>query len=166
MRFLYFFIILLRIIFGPLILVFPLPSIILSIFLDAIDAEFAHYVVSKKQYQLIDKLLDLWGYVFELIFALIYLNYKIFLLFLFLWRMIGTVIFYLIKNRKIFFIFANYFENFFLVIFISKYFDVKTNINLLFFIAFLTKLFQEWFLHISQKSFREDILKIKRFWKN
>lgn len=170
----YFLIILIRIIVAPLIFIWPLPSIILSFFLDAIDGDFAALAhLSKIQYQHIDKILDYWVYIFEFIYAFIFWpDFKAILTLLFIIRTIGTLIFYLIKDRRVFFVFGNYFENIFFVIFFGKYFInlnyILTNHKIFYSlvtIVTLIKVFQEWYIHIAQKSFVEDMLKIKRNWK-
>ncbi|PIP62556.1 hypothetical protein COW98_03360 [Candidatus Roizmanbacteria bacterium CG22_combo_CG10-13_8_21_14_all_35_9] len=166
MKYLYYLIIFLRILSAPLILIWPTTAIILSFSLDVIDADFAHYVVSKKQYQIIDKALDFWVFLYEMILAWqLFPVFRNFLLFLFLWRMIGTLIFYFTGERKLFLIFANYFENAFFVIFFRNYIP-KINLYFLIGISFIIKLFQEWFIHVADLSVREDILKSKRKWRN
>ena len=165
MKYLYYLIIFLRILSAPLIFFWPLQSIIVSFLLDAIDADFAHYIVTKKQYQLIDKTIDLWVSFFEMVFAWqVFPAFRYFLLFLFLWRIIGTLIFYLTGKRKFFLIFANYFENAFFVIFFRNYLS-KINLYFLIGISFIIKLFQEWFIHIADLSVREDIFGKKRKWR-
>lgn len=169
----YLFIINLRIIFAPLILVWPTPAIILSFFLDMIDAEFAYYIVTKKQYQLIDKTIDSWVFLFEMILAWqMFINYRSFLLILFLWRMIGTFFFYLTKKRHLLFVFGNFFENIFFVIYFTSIipgwnllFNNKPAFYSLLIFVSLIKLFQEWFIHIAGLSIREDIFGKKRKWR-
>lgn len=161
----YYFVILLRLLFAPLILIWPLQSIIVSFFLDAVDADFAHHIVSKRKYQEIDKLLDSWVFLFEMILAWrIFFGFKYFLLFLFLWRIIGTIIFYIAKNRKIFLVFGNYFENAFFVLFFKDHLP-NINIYLLLITSLIIKIFQEWFIHVADLSVREDLFGKKRRWK-
>lgn len=162
-RFYYYFIILLRIIFAPLILLWPLLSIIVSFFLDLIDADFAHYTVTRNQYQLIDKSLDFWVYIFEMVYAWYnFPDYKWLLLALFLWRLIGMIVYLVTKKRKYFIIFGNFFENIFYVLYFKV---VVIDIPVTFTIAFLIKVFTEWFIHVADLSVREDFFKSKRKWK-
>ncbi|MCL4364231.1 hypothetical protein M1328_03270 [Patescibacteria group bacterium] len=162
---LYWLIILVRVLFAPLILIWPTTAIIVSFSLDLFDGDLAPLAVSKKQYQEIDKAADFWVYIFEMILGWqMFPAFRIFLLFLFAWRLIGTVIFYATGERHLFLVFGNYFENAFFVIFFRNYLP-KININILFALAFAVKAFQEWFLHVAKLSFREDILGKKRNWK-
>ena len=161
-KFLYIFVVILRIIFAPLIFVWPLLSVIVSFFLDLIDADFAHYTITKDQYEAIDKVLDFWVYIFEMIYAWYnFSNFKWFLLALFIWRLIGMIVFYVTKNRKYFIIFENFFENIVFVIFFKI---IIVNIPVTFVIAFIVKVFTEWFIHVADLSVRENIFKSKRKW--
>lgn len=166
----YYFVVILRILVAPSIFVWPLLSIILSVFLDLIDADFAHKIMSKKLYQLIDKNLDLWWFINIIIYVFINIpEYKIYLLFLFIYRLIGQLIYYFSKNRKVLLFFPNFFEWVFILIFFGKnYFpsilEGKIYVLILI-IIFIVKIFQEWFLHTANLSIREDFLKIKRSWK-
>jgi len=153
-------------------MIWPILSIVLSLFLDTIDAEFAHHVVSKHKYQLIDKTLDLWVLIFEMIYGWINLPYfRLLLLFLFIWRLIGTFVFYKSRDRKWLLVFGNFFENIFYLIFFATNFK---SLNILlsnqlyfyisFFILFILKIFQEWFIHVANLSLKELLLGKKRKW--
>lgn len=169
----YYLIVLVRIVFAPLILVWPAPAIILSLFLDIIDADFAHHVITKKQYQIMDKILDSWVYIFELILAWTALpQYRYFLLALFIWRFIGLGVFLKYKNRNVLLIFGNYFENMFFLLYFAQEFkslnfilENKTVFYTLTVFSFISKIFQEWFIHVADLSIREDFFKSKRKWK-
>ncbi len=172
-KFLYFFIVILRILFAPLIFIWPLISIILSFFLDIIDVEFASKgVLTLEKYERYDKALDLWWYITIMAFSWFYLSdYKIILLILFALRIIGSIIFFIKNNRRIFFIFPNFFENVFFLIFFSTYFK-QLNILLgekFFYFSIITvitlKIFQEWWIHIAQISIPEHFFGKKRNWK-
>lgn len=171
--FLYIFVLFLRVIFSPLILIWPFISVIVSFSLDLVDGDFAAPVVTKAQYQLIDKTVDYWVYIFEMVYSWIYLpSFKWFLLALFIWRTIGTLIFYITSKRKLFIIFGNYFENAFFIFFFAKIFPnlrflVENRVALVVSLiaVFSIKAFQEWFIHIADLSVREDIFKNKRSWK-
>lgn len=171
--FLYYFIIFLRIISAPLIFIWPLISIILSFFLDIIDIEFASRgVLTLSEYERSDKALDLWWYSNAMLFSWFSLPYyRLFLLTLFIFRIVGDAIFFLKNDRRILFLFPNFFENIFLLIFFSLYFK---QLNFLldkkyFFISLsivvLLKILQEWWVHIAQISISEDFFGKKRKWK-
>ena len=139
----YYLLVIIRILQAPFILYFPFVMIILSIFLDAIDVEFAHRVVSKATYQFVDKWLDNWCFAFEFIIGyFLFPEYRILLSFLFLWRTFGTILFSISKKREYFLIFGNYFENILICLFLHQIFPYL-DLNLMFVIGTLIKIFQE-----------------------
>ena len=171
-KYLYILILILRLLFAPLIFIWPVLSVILSLLLDLVDADFAHHVASKNEYQLIDKTLDFWVYIFEISYAWIHFPKYIFLFFILLaWRFIGMMIFYLANNRKIFIIFANHFESLFYLVFFATYFQSlnfliypQKNFLISFSILFIFRIFLEWFIHVANLSVREDFFRKKRSW--
>ena len=172
-KFLYFLIILLRVLSAPLIFIWPLPAIILSFFLDVIDIEFASKkVLTLSEYERYDKALDTWWYLNVMIFTWFQLpNYRHILLILFIFRSIGEVIFFIKNDRKIFFLFPNFFENIFFLIFFSIYFkqlNFLLSEKFIFFslsVVIITKIFQEWCVHIAQISIPEHFFGKKRDWR-
>ena len=170
----YYFVILLRILVAPLIFIWPLLAIILSFFLDVIDIEFAsRKVLTLPEYEKYDKALDLWWYFNAMAFSWFYLpDYKFLLLILFIFRITGSIIFFLKNDRRIFFLFPSFFENIFFLIFFSlnfkqlnflldkKYFLFSLSASI------LLKIFQEWWVHIAQISISEDFFGKKRQWKD
>jgi len=161
-----------RIVLAPLILLEPLGAIILSFFLDVVDADFACAHILKKTYQKVDKIVDYWTYIFQMIFSFLFLTeYKYVLLGFFLWRTLGMIIFLSGKPRKIFFIFANYFENLFLFLFFATYFRNANYLldrpffEIILFLIFVLKIFQEWFIHIANLSVRKIVFGSERKWK-
>ena len=171
--FLYFLVILLRLLSAPLIFVWPLISIILSFLLDIVDIEFASRgVLTLKNYEKWDKILDLWWYLNALIFGWInFSEYKFFLLGLFIFRMVGDIIFILKNDRRIFIVFPNLFENVFYLIFFSlnykqlNYLLDQDHFLISLTLVILLKIFQEWWIHIAQISIPEDFFGNKRDWK-
>ena len=166
----YYFVVLLRILVAPLIFIWPLLSIIVSFFLDLIDADFAHKVVSKKLYQIIDKNLDLWWFINIMIYSYTnYPDYKIYLLILFIYRVLGQLIYYVSGNRGVFLFFPNFFEWVFFLIFLGKNYYPSIIAGQTFYLIllaiFFVKIFQEWFLHVADLSIREDFFGKKRSWK-
>lgn len=170
----YYFVVLVRIVLAPLILVWPTTAIILSLLLDIFDADFAYKVITRKQYQTADKLLDSWVLIFELILAWQILpEFKFLLSILFAWRMIGLTLFLESKNRHILLVFGNFFENFFFLLYFSTVYPplnyILENRSMLFVamaFAFVSKIFHEWFIHVAELSVREHLFKSKRNWKN
>lgn len=166
----YYFVVLLRILVAPLIFIWPLLSIIVSFFLDLIDGDFAYKVVSKKLYQIIDKNLDLWWFINIMIYSYInYPDYKIYLLILFIYRVVGQLIYYVSGNRKILLLFPNFFGWVFFLIFLGKnYYPLiitGQTFYLILLVIFFVKIFHEWFLHVANLSIREDFFKSKRNWR-
>lgn len=166
----YYFVILLRILVAPLIFIWPLPAIILSVFLDIIDADFAYTVISKDKYEQIDKNLDFWWFIMIMIYSYSnYPQYKLFLFTLFIFRFIGQALFS-ISNKRIFLMyFPNFFEwSFFLIFLGVNYFPSLINNNIFYLllgVIAVIKIIQEWFLHIADFSFKEIVFKSKRNWK-
>lgn len=173
-KFVYYLIVVLRIISAPLIFIWPLPAIILSFFLDFIDIEFAsRKVLTLSEYERYDKALDSWWYLNVMIFSWFQLpSYKFILLILFIFRTIGEIIFFIKNDRRIFFLFPNFFENIFMLIFFSIYFQQLHFLlgkRFIFFslaIVVISKIFQEWWVHIAQISIPEHFFGKKRKWRN
>lgn len=171
--FLYYFIVLLRIIAAPLIFIWPLLSVILSFFLDVVDIEFAsRRVLTLSKYERYDKALDTWWYINVMIFAWFQMpNYRYILLILFVFRSIGEVIFFIKNDRRIFFLFPNFFENIFFLIFFSIYFKPlhfllsEKYIYFSLSVVIIAKIFQEWWVHIALISIPEHFFGKKRKWK-
>ena len=171
--FIIYFIVLLRIVSAPLIFIWPLLSIILSFFLDVIDIEFAsRKVLTLSEYERYDKALDLWWYFNVMIFSWFQLpNYRYILLILFIFRTVGENIFFIKNDRRIFFLFPNFFENIFFLIFFSIYFrqlNFLLDKKFVFFslsVVIIEKIFQEWWVHIAKISIPEHFFGKKRQWK-
>ena len=168
----YYFVVLLRILVAPLIFIWPLLAIILSFFLDVIDIEFAsRKVLTLSEYEKYDKALDLWWYFNAMAFSWFYLpDYKFLLLILFIFRTTGGIIFFLKNDRRIFFLFPNFFEHIFFLIFFSLNFEqLNFLLDKKYFlfsisIAIILKIFQEWWVHIAQISIHEHFFGKKRNW--
>ncbi len=169
----YYFVVLLRILVAPLIFIWPLTAIILSFFLDVIDIEFASRgALTLEKYERYDKALDLWWYFNVMTFSWFYLpNYRYVLLILFIFRTVGEVIFFIKKDRRIFFLFPNFFENIFFLIFFSLNFkQLNFLLDKKYFLFSLSasislKIFQEWWVHIAQISISEHFFGKKRNWR-
>ena len=170
----YYFLVIVRIILAPFILIYPAPAILLSLFLDIVDADFAHKIISRIKYQIYDKLIDSWVLFFELILShLLWPQYNIMMTLLFVWRMIGLSIFLNTKKRKILLVFGNYFENIFFLLFFGTFIEPLNFLienDLYFYLSLITvivfKMLQEWFIHIADLSIRENVFGSKRSWKS
>jgi len=173
-KFLYYLIVVLRILAAPLIFIWPLLSVILSFFLDVIDIEFAsRKVLNLAEYERYDKALDTWWYLNAMIFSWFYLpSFRLLLLMLFIFRAIGEIIFFVKNDRRIFFLFPNFFENIFFLIFFSINFKQlhflldKEYVFLSLSAVIVIKIFQEWWIHIALISIPEHFFGKKRKWRN
>jgi len=172
-KWIYIILIIIRFFSALYIFIDPIIALFLSFSLDMIDGSIAaRGVLSIKQYQAIDKALDFFWYIISWIYSLLYLQQFAFLLtILFFYRSIGMIIYYTNKSRKTFFIFANYYENFLILILLGTFikplsFLIQDNYFYLFGImAIIAKLIQEWIIHISKTSMAEKFLHIKTRWR-
>ena len=141
--------------------------------MDVIDIEFAsNNVTTLQQYEKNDKALDLWCYTMSLFYSYFKLNYWFnFLLVLYLYRLIGDLIFFTKGKRKIFLFFPNLFESAFFLLFFSTFFSnfnfliKQNNLYLSLGVVSVIKMFQEWWVHWAQISIPEDFFGIKRNWR-
>jgi hypothetical protein len=147
-------------IIGPFyIFRYPLYAFLFVSFIDWID--FIPYMklgIRPKTYQEVDKIFDIFSYFFMVAYA--YGSY-LFPLFvgLLVYRLIGTVVFYLTKSHSVFLIFPNMVEPVFLSYVISKlYFGSFISLFVLFFIL---KMLQEILLHFICPNIPLIILFIK-----
>lgn len=165
----YLFIVVLRIGVPLLIFYYPIFSALVVTFLDIIDADFAsNRVLSLKEYERYDKILDLWWYTMAIVYSVFYLKpYFVFLLFLYLYRLAGDIIFFIKNDRRLLFFFQNFFENAFFVVFFGslvnglRFIISGSNLYLTLIIAFMLKIFQEWLVHWKQFTFKKNRLWLK-----
>ncbi|NMB84030.1 hypothetical protein GYA28_01955 [Candidatus Roizmanbacteria bacterium] len=160
-------------VFTPFFIFFqPVTISLLAFLLDVIDVEFAsRRVLTKSQYQYLDKAMDFWWYVFAMVYSFVSMpQYNYLLIPLFTLRLLGEVIFYFNRNRKTFFYFPNLFENAYFIFLLgnkvpSLGFLISgdhTVYSLA--VVFILKMFQEWWVHIAQISIGDDIINMKRQW--
>lgn len=150
----------------------PVLGLFIVWFLDLIDGDIASLgVLTKKQYQEVDKALDFWWYTIALIWSFTYLpNYFTLLSSLFLLRLLGTVMFYVKHNKKVLFFFANYYENVLILLLLGTYAQKlsflieKPAYYYWMALAIVFKIAQEYWLHIANLSIQENLLRRKRVW--
>ncbi|MEA2020287.1 MAG: hypothetical protein U9M98_00950 [Patescibacteria group bacterium] len=144
---------------------YPFAVTVGSVVLDAFDVEFFRLATNSTNsdlYQVLDKSLDFYWYLFAFIYSLFTPYWFIFAI-LFSIRLIGMIAFLLSKDRRVFLLFPNIFENFFVF-----YVAVETLPQLshllnypaiLWVSAFLIviKLFQEYLVHIAGFSLHRTI---------
>jgi len=107
------------------------------------------------KYQQIDKALDFYWYIFALIYSVRFPIFNL-LLFLFLWRMLGTLLLLVKKDRKYLVLCPNIFERLFIVYLLTLtfpsltfLFEANTLYATLFVLSVITIL-REYFLHIKK----------------
>lgn len=177
-----FIVFLLRFLIPPFILKWPLLFTILAYVADALDvviidlldgrvSDFANlnrfYLTN---YDVLDKILDQYYLIFAFLVVLRFKNkvIKNMLVFLFIYRLIGVILYEVTKNLAYLFWFANFFENVFLIYLIQlKLFkrDIlnnRKNIGIALLIAIGLKMPQEYLLHMTQIPPWETIKRLLR----
>lgn len=154
-------IIAIRFLLAPLILKWPLFGGGLAILLDNLDwyTKDLFGMLSIGEYESIDKLLDLWYLSFIFVIALKFKNKLIrnVLIGLFIYRVIGTLLFELTNSRILLVLFPNVFENFFFFYYILKKISFREPVIPLGLFAFflsiviVLKLIEEYSIHVTQK---------------
>lgn len=169
-------IILLRIAAPFLVFSNVLFTIVSVLFLDIIDGLHASRGgIRRRVYQNIDKAVDLLWYIVML--AYIYSSnemekYTILLTLLFAFRLLGILLFWATGIRKLLFVFANFYENIFILIVLGVFvpgleFIVSESLfPFSIVVAVVLRIIQEYFAHIVTYSFTERFLRIKMYWKD
>ncbi len=161
----------LRLIVPFFIFTYPLWTIFIASFLDLYDGEVASKrVLTHSQYQIYDKILDLWWYTLVFFYVLVnFPQHALFFLTLYFYRLIGESFFFFFRKREVLFFFPNLFENAFLLLY---FYNLLVGINIFdsdllyayLSIAFFIKLFQEYLIHIKKITFSEKLFGIKKNW--
>lgn len=156
------FVILLRLIIPLLIFRHPLLGGVVSVLIDAVDANIVRLMGGTfPDYQQLDKCLDTYYLFFELVVSLGWDHRlaKQTSVILFLYRAVGVVLFEITNTRVFLFLFPNLFEYFFLFFLLLKrrYFDSnKVNswprVVLILALLYILKFPQEYLLHYKQVS--------------
>lgn len=148
----------LKFLIPPLMLIFPFYSLWGNYFLDVVDGDILLSLgMSAVTYQVIDKFADFISYIFMLILGLRWQIKKIIVI-LFIYRIIGQVLFFITGNELVFFYFQNFLEPLMMVyallIFKTKseekaYIAYKKNFLLIWTIVIIYKIWNEWYLHFA-----------------
>jgi len=156
------FVILLRLIIPLLIFRRPLLGGVASVLLDAVDVNIVRIMGGTfPNYQQLDKYLDTYYLFFEFVVSLGWDHRlaKQTSVLLFLYRVVGVVLFEVTNTRVFLLFFPNLFEYFFLffVIFKRRYFDSNkvnswSRVVLILVLLYILKLPQEYLLHFKQVS--------------
>ena len=152
-----------RILGALYILVNPFWGLIISLFLDYLDSivlmDYAGF--SFREYQKVDKRIDWTTYPFMLIAATRVGYYDIFLGLL-LFRLVGQIMFEILKNERVLLVFPNVFENFVIVCLLlfgmskKKTLDIKPVQKVLMLsILIIPKVTQEYFQHFLDRQLWE-----------
>lgn len=166
--------VILRLIFAPIIFIFPVFTAIFVFVIDWIDGDFFKRSGRKHlQYSSIDKFLDYYWYIFILAYVLINnVPGKYVLLFLFIYRTSGQLLYFYTKKRRYLFYFPNVFELYFyfylLTIYIPQwqsYMYFPKTILPLAVLTLLIALPREYILHIRNLHLSESLFHQKSRWK-
>jgi len=140
-----------------------LAAVVLVLLADLADGEVFRRAFAFKKidtYQEIDKALDFYWYCFALIYSTRFPIFNI-LLFFFLLRAVGTILFSVQKDRKFLVLFPNIFENLFIFYVVTLAFPnliISTKSGLSFLNLLIStglKIIQEYVLHLKQFQFYE-----------
>lgn len=152
------FIIFLKVIMPALMLKFPLFGLWGNYFLDVIDGDILLSLgMDDSTYQLVDKSTDLISYIFMLILGLRWSIRKIVVI-LFIYRIIGQILYLYTGNEIFFFYFQNFLEPllmvYALILFKQKkeekaYISYKKHLFWVWAVVIAYKLWNEWYLHFA-----------------
>jgi|GEM_PF-5174652 len=115
----------LRIAIIPLLLKHPIWAVLISITIDEFDGYIFNILTpwTRIQYQNWDKVIDLIWYIALIFYSKFHFSkarYR-WLVFFFLFRTVGQVLFFFIPHEEVFLFFPNYFENLFIVWLLDKH---------------------------------------------
>lgn len=137
---------------------FPMVGMWSNYFLDIIDGDVLMSLgLAEYSYQTIDKIADLFSYFFML-FLGIRFRIKNTIIVLFVYRLIGQIMFFTTRNELVFFFFQNLLEPLLLIytIFLFKfksdekaYAFYRKHIILVWIIVLCYKIWNEWYLHYA-----------------
>jgi hypothetical protein len=153
---------------------YPIPAILLALFVDAVDQTvFAAFDVEPPNYQSYDKALDIYYLAIAYLSTIRnWLNTTAFVSAQALWyfRLVGVLLFELLGIRTILFLFPNVFEYFFIYYeaIRSRWKTIRiTKKHLLLAIAFIwivIKLPQEYWIHVAQLDFTDTMAAYPMLW--
>ena len=162
-------VLLLRLVTPLFILKKPLLFTILALVFDALDVVIIDLLEDRvqifpfldafysKNYDPLDKALDVYylSFCFYVCFSIKNIIVRKALVFLFVYRLLGVILYEFTKNLSLLFVFANYFENLFLIYFIGMalfkkdVFITRKNLILALVLTIFLKLPQEYLLHMT-----------------
>ncbi len=146
---------------------YPFAVTVGSVVLDTFDVEFFRLATSSTKvnlYQVLDKSLDFYWYVFAFIYTLTTPYWGLFAV-LFSLRLIGMVVFLVTDERRVFMLFPNIFENFFVFYVVVQTFPVFSSLleypTILWagFLLGVFKVLQEYLVHIAGFSLHRTLFK-------
>ncbi len=153
-----FLIISLKILVPASMIIFPLIGLWGNYFLDIIDGDLLQGLgMSDYFYQTVDKSADFVSYIFMLLLGLRWHIRKTILI-LFIYRIIGQILFFITRNESIFFYFQNFLEPLMLIYVLliwkqksekAAYLTYKKHWKIIWTIVIAYKLWNEWYLHLA-----------------
>lgn len=139
-------------------LIWPLFGLWGNYILDVVDGDILMSLgMPNELYQTIDKSADLVSYLFMLLLGLRWQIRKT-IIFLFIYRVIGQILFFITGNEIVFFYFQNFLEPlmlvYVLIVFRKKseklaYQVYKKHFKIVWAIVIVYKLWNEWYLHLA-----------------
>lgn len=153
-----------RILFPFLIFRRPILAVIASMVVDYLDGFLLNLLSTwtRAQYQVWDKVLDMWWYVIVLVYVV--KNFckrrRNWLIFFFGFRLVGHVLYLLVPREEVFIFFPNYFEAFFIVWLLDakwKWFRNKMATKwrwVIYLFAFVVTIIREIEIHIGAANFQ------------
>lgn len=153
-----FFILLLKVLIPASMLIAPVFGLWGNYLLDIVDGDILQALgLSDSLYQTVDKSADLISYVFMLLLGLRW-HIKKTIIILFIYRLIGQILFFTTHNESVFFYFQNFLEPLMLVYVLliwkqksekSAFVTYKNHWKLIWTIVIAYKLWNEWYLHLA-----------------
>ncbi|MBT4652792.1 MAG: hypothetical protein HN981_00855 [Candidatus Pacebacteria bacterium] len=146
----------------------PFLGSLFNIFIDAIDGHiFEYFGLKRDTYEIYDKWLDLWFYFALALFTYQNLQGSLFylpLIWLFILRLTGILLFAKFNKEWLLFAFPNLFEPFFLVVVGFPHWLTPQGIPLVFWGIFVTKMLMEWWIHLAKLDLTSIILRKPTRW--
>lgn len=159
-----------RFIIPPFVLIFPIITTIASNVLDSIDGYFAYRAgLRYKRYNQYDKILDLWWYVFILLYSVETPAFQMIFI-LFVYRTVGQVVALTIADHRTFIWFPNILELFFIAYLLSTISPVFAPLisrqlePFTLGVCLLISLLREYVLHVKRASAAQFLLGIRFDW--
>lgn len=154
-----------RIILPGFLIYRPVIAMLISYFIDEVDGILLNLLSTwdRTQYQLWDKVLDMWWYVALLIYAIKRFGKakRNWLIFFFVYRLAGQALYIFVPYEEIFLFFPNYFEALFMVWLLEERWPWFTRVMktrwkyLIYLLAFGIAMLREAEIHVGSATYQE-----------